>query len=235
MSDLTAKEAGKTVERRGEQADEEGSKDELLREFHEKHNRSLHEHNEKMSIAQETPVNHDPSSASDDDPRLSVTWWGPPVVSLSAKTYVLSAKLHYLSGKDDQPITIQLGGLGVTNWNEGEAYLFYAVDESSKAVEHEFLEKNYDDEPRPVSPENNFITLRVGDVMERQVEIWPRWWSGLEVGKEYELLMPRAHIGWWEYGTMDKFEGIEVAPSDIRDDGALVIPRSNSRRLQVVA
>lgn len=137
-----------------------------------------------------------------------MTCSGPPVLSLSSSTYALSAQLRYVAGKEDRPVTIRNGGVTGTGWNEGEAYLFYPADASSsvnagKAIEHEFLEKNYDDEPLPVSAESGFTTLQVGEVVERRVDIVLSWWPGLQVGKTYELLMPRAHIGWWEYGTMD--------------------------------
>lgn len=145
--------------------------------------------------------------SSIDFPRFSVSCSGPPALSLSSQNYVLSAQLRYLSGKDNRPITIQSGGISGTAWNRGEAYLFYVVDgksvDAGKAIEHEFLEKNYEDEPRPVSAKNGFTTLEVGESVNRQVEIVVSWWLGLEVDKEYELLMPRAHIGWWEYGAMD--------------------------------
>jgi len=281
MAHSSDNQAAQDLGRREEASDEARRNEDLLRDFQEKESLDARERNENMRVAMETPVTYDPShseqvamlsfrdiksscmpilrSSSTDVPRFSVSCSGPPVLSLSSQTYVLSAQLRYLSGKDNQPITILNGRITGTAWGGGEAYLFYAADgrsvDTGEAIEHEFLEKNYEDEPRPVSAENGFTTLKVGESVDRRVEIILSWWLGLEVGKEYELLMPRAHIGWWEYGTMDvsmqsaaislhspllilrlqTHEGTEVAPSDTRDDGGLTIPRSNALRLQVVA
>lgn len=110
--------------------------------------------------------------------------------------------MHYVAGQDHQPVTLQHGGAPGTGWNEDEAYLFY--DDRGNVPKHEFLEINYDDEPRAVRTEHGFVTLRVGETAEQEIEIWLSCWKqGLQVGQVYELRMPWAHIGWWEYGTME--------------------------------
>ncbi len=136
------------------------------------------------------------------EPRLQVDITGPPTVSLSSKTLSISARLTYMPSQDSQALTLQNGGVTGTGWNEGEAYLFY--DEQGRVPEHEFLEKQYDDEPRLVRPDNGFVTLETGETVKRSVEIWLSWWrDGLQLGREYDLRMPWAHVAWWNYGTMD--------------------------------
>ena len=136
------------------------------------------------------------------EPRLQVRITGPPTVSLSSKTLSISARLTYMSSQDSQALTLQSGSVNGTSWNEGEAYLFY--DEQGRVPEYEFLEKEYDDEPRLVRPENGFVTLETGETVERSVEIWLSWWQdNLQLGREYGLRMPWAHVAWWNYGTMD--------------------------------
>lgn len=124
--------------------------------------------------------------------------------------------------------------------------MFYATNgksvDTGKAIEHEFIENNYEDEPWSVSTKNGFMTLKVGERV-CLVEIALSWWLGLEVGTKHERLKPRAHIVWWEYGTMDvsmepaamslhfrlkvsdlqTHKGVEVAPSDTKDDGGITI------------
>ncbi len=47
------------------------------------------------------------------------------------------------------------------------------------------------------------MALNVGERVDCLVEIVLSWWLGLEVGTEHERLMPRAHVEWWKYGTLD--------------------------------
>ena len=136
------------------------------------------------------------------EPRLQVRITGPPTVSLSSETLSISARLTYTPSQDSQALTLRNGGVTGRGWNEGEAYLFY--DEQGRVPEHEFLEKQYDDEPRLVRPDNGFVTLETGETVKRSVEIWPSWWrDGLQLGREYDLRMPWAHVAWWNYGTMN--------------------------------
>lgn len=108
-----------------------------------------------------------------------------------------------MSSQDDQALTLRNGGVFGIGWDEGEAYLFY--DEQGRVPKHEFLEKEYDGEPRLVRPENGFSTLEPGETVERSVEISLFWWwrDALQLGREYDLRMPWAHVNWWRYGTMD--------------------------------
>ena len=136
------------------------------------------------------------------EPRFQVRITGLATVSLSSKTMSISARLAYMPSQDGRALTLQNGGVTGTGWNEGEAYLFY--DEQGRVPAHEFLEKQYDDEPRLVRPDHGFVTLETGETVERSVEIWLSWWrDGLRLGREYDLRMPWAHVAWWSYGTMD--------------------------------
>ncbi|KAI9880619.1 MAG: hypothetical protein M1830_001970 [Pleopsidium flavum] len=183
------------------------SNDELLKKFNEESSRQAAEYVKKMRILKETPVEHDRVQQLAGTPRLSVTISGPPTLSLSERTYVLDAQLHYHSESKNQPISIRNGGVPGSGWNDDELYLFYRADGKSVAdgvaVEHEFPEKNIDDDEVPVGAENGFSTIGVGETISRRVQIWLRWWSGLEVGGKYKLLMPHGYIGWWDYGPLE--------------------------------
>ena len=104
------------------------------------------------------------------EPRLQVRITGPPTVSLSSETLSISARLTYTPSQDSQALTLQNGGVTGRGWNEGEAYFFY--DEQGRVPEHEFLQPQYDDEPKLVRPDNGFVTLETGETVRRSVEIW---------------------------------------------------------------
>ena len=136
------------------------------------------------------------------EPRLQVRITGPPAVSLSSKMFSIYARLTYMPIQDSQALTLQNGSVTGIGWNEGEAYLFY--DEQGRVPEHEFLDKEHDDEPRLVRPDSGFVTLATGETVKRSVEIWLSCWrDGLQLGREYNLRMPCAHVAWCNYGTMD--------------------------------
>ena len=124
----------------------------------------------------------------------------------------------------------------------------------------QFLEHELDTEPRPISEENGFTTLDVHDEVTKNVPISIKWWwkQGLQVGKEYDLMLPWAHVGWWEKGSVDgsdlfggaldcapNTEGLtggvledmadrRVAIDDVRRDGGFKIPKSNAVKVRVV-
>lgn len=66
-----------------------------------------------------------------------------------------------------------------------------------------FCQNELRDVPRLVSAESGSTTLRVGERMDRWVEIVLSWWLGLKVDKGYKIVLPRAHVGRWECGSMD--------------------------------
>ena len=209
-------------------------REEESRKFSATYGRFIEGHNEMEQRTRETPLNPEDAGLRPHEPRLQVRITGPPTVSLSSKTLSISTRLTYMSSQDSQALTLQNGGVTGTGWNEGEAYLFY--DEQGRVAGHEFLEKQYDDdEPRPVRPDNGFVTLETGETVERSVEIWLSWWrDGLQLGREYNLRMPWTHVAWWNYGTMDSFHDTQVCSFDTRDDGGFKIPTSNVLRIKVV-
>ena len=145
-----------------------------------------------------------------DNPRFSVTISAPPTLSLAAKErshYTFTAQLHYHSESGNQPITLRNSGLPCSGWIDEERYLFRKADDSSVAegfaVDHEFPDYELDDEPVLVRAENGFCTIAAGETIKQDVQIWLRWWFGLEVGGRYKRLMPWAYIGWWDYGPME--------------------------------
>ena len=145
------------------------------------------------------------SLARPHEPHLQVSITGPPTVSLSSQTFTFSARLTYLptNQSSTQPLTLQTSSVYETDWTSGEAYLFY--DSQGRVPDHEFLEISPDEEPVLVRPENGFVTLEPGESVEHEVEISLYWWwrDALQLGWEYDLRMPWAHVAWWGYGTME--------------------------------
>lgn len=84
-------------------------------------------------------------------------------------------------------------------------YLLYQADDKSHingiAVASNFPEINPENELLPVCPENDFTTIGLGESITRELSLHPRFYE-LKVVTQYELLMPRGCIGWWDWGPM---------------------------------
>ncbi len=85
-------------------------------------------------------------------------------------------------------------------------YLLYQADDKSHingiAVASNFPEINPENELLPVSPENDFTTIGLGESITWELSLHPRFYE-LKVGTQYELLMPRGCIGWWDWAPME--------------------------------
>ena len=121
--------------------------------------------------------------------------------TLSDLSYTLTAHLHYGPDPGVEPATVRNEGVPGSGWVDDEIYLFYNVD--GVAVEHEFPDKNIDDDEVSVIAETGFSTMRRRETITREISNWRRWWFRMNVGGKYKLLMPHGYIGWWDYGPME--------------------------------
>lgn len=183
-------------------ADHEPTSDaEVLARFNKEHSQQAAEHNEKIKQYKETPIEAASAQRPTGTPHFAITISGPFELSLSEQSYTLTAHLYYDPNSGTEPVTVRNGGVPGSGWVDDEIYLFYNAD--GVALEHEFPDKNIDDDEVPVSAETGFSTIRPGETITQKIKIWLRWWFGLKVGGKYKLLMPHGYIGWWDYGPME--------------------------------
>lgn len=167
---------------------------ELVARFNEEHRQQAAEHNEKMKNYRGTPIEAASAQQLIGTPCFAIAISGPHTLFLSEESYTLTVHLQYEPDSGTQPVTIRNGGVPGSGWVDDEVYLFYDTD--GAALEHEFPDKNSDDNEVPVRAENGFSTIRPGETITRRIRIWLGWWFGLKAGGKYKLLMPHGYIGW---------------------------------------
>lgn len=213
--------------------EDQTQREQLLTQFNSQYHDFITSQNEQIRLAHETSIETPSNATNPNLPQLRVTSTGSARLSLGNGSYVLTATLKCISTPSSKPVTLRYESLNCTDFNAYESWLFY--DSSGVVVDHFFPDVEADDSPMPIREENGFVTLNAGEEVVRDVTLPLMFWNGLKAGEEYDLLMPHASIGWWEWGRMDDFEGRRVTRQGVRDDKVVIkIPKSNIIRVKVV-
>jgi len=142
-----------------------------------------------------------------DTPCLSVhDFWSTYLIAFRRR---VSARrnIALASNSASQPITFRDYGSPIKKFAVRQGvYPLYRANHNARpadiAAAQRFIDYDRDDDPVPVCPENELITIEVGQSIARRVDLKPSKFDP-EAGGRYKLLLSHGYLGRWHYGPMN--------------------------------